>query len=185
MSRESALLISHLLCIHIGGKGMLSHTPSLSTQFPWHKVTSYIGRQAPSQCAGPTVYMYIYWSVSMTWTRTVTLENRVLRQWQFSLNFEIISANSLWSVFIYSNTYSACTAIEQVAIYFLDLWSPKMWPTLHFFLLRAKRYAECVDKIGSAAFCTVPIDERCVYFCFVFRRSDMLIFPFRMTYLYV
>ena len=121
----------------------------------------------------------------MTWTRTVTLENRVLRQWQFSLNFEIISANSLWSVFIYSNTYSACTAIEQVAIYFIDWWSPKMWPTLHFFLLRAKRYAECVDKIGSAAFCTVSNDERSVHFCFVFRRSDMLIFPSRTTHLCV
>ena len=53
---------------------------------------------------------------------------------------------------IYSNTYSACPAIEQVAVYFLDLRPSKMWPMLHVFLLRAEKYAECVDKIGSAAF---------------------------------
>ena len=35
-----------------------------------------------------------------------------------------------------------------------------MWPMLHVFLLRAEKYAECVDKNGSAAFYTVSNDAK-------------------------
>ena len=52
----------------------------------------------------------------------------------------------------YSNIYSTSAAIEQVAIHFIDLCPPKMWPMLcMFFLLRAG----CVEEINRTGIASV------------------------------